>query len=115
MRGSELRILSSWTFPAAMGAMPVVSDTWDEAAFSDVAHETVREAVSRAALDRDDGFVWHTDVPCGPAATVLIEASDDAELVVVGSRGRGGFTGLVLGSVSQQVAMHSRCPAVIVH
>ena len=36
-------------------------------------------------------------------------------MVVVGSRGRGGFKGLLLGSVSQQVASHSRCPAVIVH
>ena len=47
-------------------------------------------------------------------AAVLIEASDGADLLVVGSRGRGGFTGLLLGSVSQQCSLHSRCPIAIV-
>lgn len=48
-----------------------------------------------------------------PAKT-LIASSHDADLVVVGSRGRGGFTGLLLGSVSQQCAQHSACPVVVV-
>jgi nucleotide-binding universal stress UspA family protein len=49
----------------------------------------------------------------GPAATALIDAARDAELLVVGSRGRGGFLGLLLGSVSHQVAQHAPCPVVI--
>jgi nucleotide-binding universal stress UspA family protein len=49
----------------------------------------------------------------GAAASVLVEVAEDADLLVVGSRGRGGLAGLLLGSISQQVAQHAPCPVVI--
>lgn len=48
------------------------------------------------------------------AAAALLAAAEDADMVVVGSRGHGGFVGLLLGSVGQQVVNHARCPVVVI-
>lgn len=50
----------------------------------------------------------------GPAAPTLLEIAKDADLLVVGSRGHGGFRGLLLGSTSHQVITHAQCPVVVV-
>ena len=79
----------------------------------DLENAARRLAESEIAEVAHDGVDVEAVVVEGPAATALIEAARGADLLVVGSRGRGGFAGLVLGSVSTQVAHHAPCPVVI--
>ena len=68
----------------------------------------------KAELGEDPPVLVHPRVKQGTPAKVLIEESAEADLVVVGTRGHGGFRGLVLGSVSQHVAAYAKCPVAVV-
>ncbi len=61
-----------------------------------------------------DNVEIETVVRKGRSSEVLLEHAEGADMIAVGSRGRGGFTGLLLGSVSQQVVQHAACPVVVV-
>lgn len=96
---------------ARHGALTVVH------AFPDVLSETDAERlVAEQLATVDTEAISSVDVivlPGSPAGAIL-EMADTGSLVVVGSRGRGGFSGLLLGSVSQQVLHHSPCSVVVV-
>lgn len=73
------------------------------------------KVVDRAltGLERD-GIAVERIAAVGGAARILCEAAIGADLLIVGSRGLGGFRGLLVGSVTQQVVAHSPCPVVVV-
>ena len=77
------------------------------------AEELIRKEVEPIAAAFPDVTVT-TQAILGAAAETLIEKAKGADLLVVGSRGRGGFSGLLLGSVSQQCVHHAPCPVVVV-
>jgi nucleotide-binding universal stress UspA family protein len=114
LRGCRLNLVSAWHVPSSVyggvGFAPSL-DQSVEATFREVAEEVAKAAADRA---RAAGVEAETTVQHGQAADVLIESAANAELLVVGSRGHGGFAGLLLGSVSAQCAHHALCPLVIV-
>jgi nucleotide-binding universal stress UspA family protein len=80
------------------------------------ARELAETAVAKIASDLGDRQPASVRVVAmnGFPAQALIEASQDADLLVVGSRGGGGFSALALGSVTNQVVHHAKCPVVVV-
>ena len=108
LRGASLEVVHAWEVPYA-AEFTFVGDAYDAAQRSAAA--VVEEMLDAAGLVPDD--VVCTVVHGSPVIT-LTEAAAGADLVVVGSRGRGGFAGLLLGSVSHQVARHAESPVVVV-
>ena len=110
LRGAELHV--TYAYPAM--ASPVTGTTAaDYYAEVEQAARELLQRVAAAAPPTDDLQVEWLGVPGNPAE-VLVEASREATLLVVGSRGLGGFLGLVMGSVSSQCVHHSHCPVLVV-
>jgi nucleotide-binding universal stress UspA family protein len=121
LRGSTVRAVHAWEVPAlGTGEAPwalippgsymdVSTDEIGKAAKEALDHE-VDDAIARAGSK----VVVERTVVEGPAADSVIDSSSDAELIVVGTRGRGAIATLVLGSVSHHVVQHASCPVVVV-
>jgi nucleotide-binding universal stress UspA family protein len=112
LRNARVEVVYAWRLPHVSTMHEALHVLEIELDLEQEAREFLRTIVEEAVPDAQVQI--EQTVREGPAASTLISAAEGAALLVVGSRGRGGFTGLLLGSVGQQVAQHAPCPVVIV-
>jgi nucleotide-binding universal stress UspA family protein len=108
--GARLEVVSAWHVPVSYGMGGPTAD-WNP--MQDIT-KCATEAVDEV-FGPDRPAELEIVIENGGAAHVLIRHSRGAEMVVVGSRGHGGFAGLLLGSVSAAVAEHATCPVLVIH
>ena len=123
LRQARLRIVHAWTYGysgmplggfGAMGGFDsYIPPEIDSNDLQRAAEDLLERAIAEVARG-GEAIEVERHVVEGGAAQVLIGAAVGADLLVVGSRGHGGFVGLMLGSVSQQCVSHAPCPVVVV-
>lgn len=114
-RGARLTLLAATTVPTS-GIGGRFGASVSPNAIDDLLQRFTAQVEAHAAQVRvtHPGLTVDSRVVLGSPAFALVEESENADLVVVGSRGLGGFRGLLLGSVGTQVATHANCPTVVI-
>ena len=113
-RGVGLTAVHAWDVPWLQAADGLPLDEREWRGLHEQEAVVLAEALAGWADKYPDVPVSRVSVQAG-AGTTLVQHSRGAELLVVGSRGRGGFGGLLLGSVSQTVVQHAACPVLVLH
>ncbi|MER6995404.1 universal stress protein [Streptomyces sp. NPDC000410] len=108
--GGVVEAVAAYELPGAHGwSAPAVDVDFDKQAANQGLVDEIREVLGESGVSQVRERLLR-----GNPAEVLLDVSEGAEALVVGSRGRGGFARVLLGSVSQQCALHATCPVVIV-
>lgn len=115
LTGATLEAVTAWEYPSGHGLAPTGFE-WAPVVDTGEVEEHTRDALEgwvTRTLGDAAGPVQRVVAEGHPTA-VLLDRSRDADLVVVGNRGHGGFAGMLLGSVSQHLVAHATCPVVVV-
>jgi nucleotide-binding universal stress UspA family protein len=107
-----LEVVHAWLPPYPLNPQDLFKD---EDPYEATARRALAESVARLKAERTDNLEIREVLVFDHPAKALIDASRGADVLVVGSRGRGGFKGLLLGSVSLQCVHHAACAVVVVH
>jgi nucleotide-binding universal stress UspA family protein len=110
LTGATLEAIIVWDYPTLSGLAPANPR---ELGLSSLAEQALAHAVDEV-FGADHPAWLRTRVVEGHAAQVLVDASADAELLVVGSRGYGRFASALLGPVSTRCVHHARCPVTVI-
>jgi nucleotide-binding universal stress UspA family protein len=113
LRGATLEVVVAWTYPIPVALFPVAPEFPEVSVVRREAEDLIERSIAKVA-DDVAGVDIERRVVEGTVSEVLLERAKDADLLVVGSRGLGGFAGLLLGSVSQQCVIHTTRPTVVV-
>jgi len=113
-RGARVDAVWAWHVPWLTSVAEVGTTISDAGWFEGIAQEGLDRAVEAAMSAFEGDATVERILAQGDASRALLDVAAGADLLVVGSRGRGGFSALLLGSVSQQCATHASCPVVIV-
>lgn len=110
IRNASLELIHAWNYPnlGYGGYVAVLEDFEKDAA-------GVLEGIANKVRGAHPSLTLISSLIQGPTAQTIIDRAKEADMVVVGSRGKGGFTGLLLGSVGQQLVHHCPAPVVIIH
>jgi nucleotide-binding universal stress UspA family protein len=108
LTGAVVEAVTAWHFPAAYGGYPIAAESDWHANAQIIQDLAVKEALG------DEATALVRRVAQGHPVRVLLDAAAGADMLVVGSRGHGGFTGMLLGSVSEHVVAHAPCAVVVV-
>jgi nucleotide-binding universal stress UspA family protein len=111
-RKVPLHVVYVWEYP--YGIAPSASPATRASLRASLQDEAEQVLADEVAAARETGVAVSSALLEGSAAEELISETQPDDMLVVGSHGRGGFAGLLLGSVGQQCAHHARCPVVIV-
>ncbi|MGA7205207.1 MAG: universal stress protein [Specibacter sp.] len=107
--GAQITAVTAWHFETVVG--PYAATEWDPEAD---ATDALTDALAEAFGDEPPKGL-RSQCRRGNPAQVLIDAGRTARMIIVGSRGHGGFAGLLLGSVSQACVEHATCAVLVVH
>ncbi len=109
LSGAVVEAVTAWEFPAIYGYPAPMIDV----NFGDLATQVAKEAIAAATSDAEKDPIYYKVIE-GNAAAALVAESAGADLLVVGSRGHGGFVGALLGSTGQHCVHHAMCPVVVI-
>jgi nucleotide-binding universal stress UspA family protein len=113
LHNAQVKVVNAWHIPAIVYEAGWAPVPIDRSAYARNAQDILDKSLEAAGA-AESGVEVTTVVRQGQAADAICEEARGAELLVVGSRGYGGFRGLLLGSVSQQCAHFAPCPVLIV-
>lgn len=114
LHGCEVEAVHAWHDVFVGAAYPFMAEVPDPKIYRDAGQQVLDAAVDEVAAKGGRGVKISRVLVNDSPVHALLDVAKGADLIVIGSRGRGGFAGLLLGSVSQQIVHHAVCPVVVV-